>query len=57
MTFNRNRIYLGLAADVRPTLFFEFVGSPTSVNEQIETVKWCTDEAEGKTELPKLTKS
>ena len=54
MTFNR--IYLGLAADVRPTLFFEFVGSPTSVNEQIETVKWCTDEAEGK-QLPKLTKS
>lgn len=38
--------YSGLTNDVRPTLFFEFVGSPTSVNEQIETVKWCTDEAE-----------
>ena len=38
----------GLSNDVRPTLFFEFIGSPTNVQEQIQTVKWCTEEAEGK---------
>ena len=37
----------GLTNTVAPTLFFEFVGTRNHVDEQIETVKWCTDEYNG----------
>ena len=30
---------------MRPTLFFEFVGSERGVEEQMETVRWCLEEA------------
>ncbi|CAG5098481.1 Oidioi.mRNA.OKI2018_I69.XSR.g15707.t1.cds [Oikopleura dioica] len=33
-----------LENDVKPTLFFELIGSPASVQEQLETVKWCLEE-------------
>ena len=43
---NRNN-FKGLTNAVAPTLFFEFVGTRNHVDEQIETVKWCTDEYNG----------